>query len=124
MSTKWGEIPLEGAFLKVQSKYFICSKLYWHFYLQKIRDLDTIFKCKCKNNPSSATGKMVYFLSIPKYINGNTTRQCSLCYGLPTRYIFRPGQYSIFKLKKLMKKIPNIFLTTLKMNKCQWVYLS
>ena len=51
-----------------------------------------------------------YFLSIPKYINGNTMRQCGLCYGLPNRYIYR--------------LIPNIFLTTLQMNKYQRVYLS
>ena len=41
--------------------------------------------------------KIVYFLSIQKYINGNTMRQCGLCYELPKRYIYRlrgPIQFS------------------------------
>ena len=33
--------------------------------------------------------KTVYFFSIPKYINGNTTRQCSLRYGLEGLFNFQ-----------------------------------
>ena len=33
--------------------------------------------------------KIVDFFSILKYTNGNTTRQCSLRYGLPKEYIYR-----------------------------------
>ena len=39
-------------------------------------------------NPGCYRWKIVYFFSIPKYINGNTKRQCSLRYGLPKKYIY------------------------------------
>ena len=45
-----------------------------------------------KKNPGCYWWKIVYFLSTPKHINGNTMRQCNLCYDLCKRSIFRPGR--------------------------------
>ena len=42
-----------------------------------------------KKIQEATSEKIVYLFSISKYINGNTTRHCSLCYGLSKKYIYR-----------------------------------
>ena len=62
-------------------------------------------------NSGCYSWKIVFFLSIPKYINGNTTRQCGLCYGLTKRTIYRLFiQFSSTRSWRAMMK-ENIYLS-------------